>query len=196
LYSSHGAYVTVGDLRGYVPLRLMGNPPPRSAREVMKHGEAITLVVDSFSPPRRNVDLALPGVVTAVPAIAASDAAPPAPTKRTRTKKAAEPKAAAPRKTAERTVAQKKAAPKKVAAKKPAEPKKAAETTKGVARKAVATAPTASKQVAKKPSRKASPAKAAKAAGPTNATKMTDMVETPTKVTRHRRTKKAVTSSS
>ena len=35
-YSSHGAYVTVGDLRGYVPLRLMANPPPRSAREVMQ----------------------------------------------------------------------------------------------------------------------------------------------------------------
>ena len=31
-YSSHGAYVRVGDLRGYVPLRLMGDPPPRSAR--------------------------------------------------------------------------------------------------------------------------------------------------------------------
>ena len=29
-YSSHGAYVTIGDLRGYVPLRLMGDPPPRA----------------------------------------------------------------------------------------------------------------------------------------------------------------------
>ena len=34
-YSSHGAYVAIGDVRGYVPLRLMGDPPPRSAREVM-----------------------------------------------------------------------------------------------------------------------------------------------------------------
>jgi S1 RNA binding domain/Zc3h12a-like Ribonuclease NYN domain len=61
-YSSHGAYVTIGDVRGYVPLRLMGSPPPRSAREVMKQGEAVTLVVDSFAPARRNIDLSLPGL--------------------------------------------------------------------------------------------------------------------------------------
>ena len=61
-YSSHGAYVTIGDLRGYVPLRLMGDPPPRSAREVMKLGDAVTLVVTSFAPARRSVDLAIPKV--------------------------------------------------------------------------------------------------------------------------------------
>ena len=60
-YSSHGAYVTVGDVRGYVPLRLMGNPPPRSAREVMRVGDAVTLVVTSFAPARRSVELAVPG---------------------------------------------------------------------------------------------------------------------------------------
>src|SRR6266508_5548553 len=60
-YSSHGAYVTIGDLRGYVPLRLMGNPPPRSAREVMRSGERITLIVASIAPARRSVDLAVPG---------------------------------------------------------------------------------------------------------------------------------------
>ena len=59
-YSSHGAYVTVGDIRGYVPLRLMGDPPPRSAREVLKIGDAATLVVTSFAPGRRSVDLAIP----------------------------------------------------------------------------------------------------------------------------------------
>ena len=59
-YSSHGAYVTIGDLRGYVPLRLMGDPPPRRAREVLKIGDAVTLVVDSLAPGRRSVDLALP----------------------------------------------------------------------------------------------------------------------------------------
>ena len=31
-YSSHGAYVKLGDLRGYVPLRLMSDPPPRERR--------------------------------------------------------------------------------------------------------------------------------------------------------------------
>ena len=31
-YSSHGAYITIGDegVRGYIPLRLMSDPPPRS----------------------------------------------------------------------------------------------------------------------------------------------------------------------
>ena len=61
-YSSHGAYVSIGDVRGYVPLRLMGEPPPRSAREVMQLGDAVTLVVDELRPgpaqhrPRRPAD--------------------------------------------------------------------------------------------------------------------------------------------
>ncbi len=79
-YSSHGAYVTIGDVRGYVPLRLMGTPPPRSAREVMKQGEAVTLVVDSFAPARRSVDLSLPGASGHVVAAAPEEPAPaPAP---------------------------------------------------------------------------------------------------------------------
>jgi hypothetical protein len=61
-YSSHGAYVTVGDVVGYVPLRLMAEPAPRSARELMKIGESITLVVESFQPAKRSVDLAVPGM--------------------------------------------------------------------------------------------------------------------------------------
>ena len=66
-YSSHGAYVTIGDLRGYVPLRLMGDPPPRRAREVLKIGDAVTLVVDSLAPGRRSVDLALPPLAGSAP---------------------------------------------------------------------------------------------------------------------------------
>ena len=69
-YSSHGAYVTVGDLRGYVPLRLMSDPPPRSAREVMHIGDAVTLVVDSFAPARRSVDLAVPQMAPGAPVVA------------------------------------------------------------------------------------------------------------------------------
>lgn len=62
-YSSHGAYVRIDDsLVGYVPLRLMADPPPRSAREFMKVGESVTLVVDSFRPTKRSVDLAIPGL--------------------------------------------------------------------------------------------------------------------------------------
>jgi hypothetical protein len=59
-YSSHGAYVRIGDVKGYVPLSLMADPPPRSAREFMKIGESITLVVESFAPARRSIDLAIP----------------------------------------------------------------------------------------------------------------------------------------
>lgn len=60
-YSSHGAYVDVGDINGYVPLRLMGDPPPRKARDVLPHGATVALVVASYQPARRSVDLALPG---------------------------------------------------------------------------------------------------------------------------------------
>ncbi|MFM8268180.1 MAG: NYN domain-containing protein [Ilumatobacteraceae bacterium] len=62
-YSSHGAYVRIGDVLGYVPLRLMSDPPPRSAREFMKVGESVTLVVDSFVPTKRSIDLATPEMV-------------------------------------------------------------------------------------------------------------------------------------
>ena len=58
-YSSHGAYVLIGDTHGYVPLRLMGDPPPRSAREAMALGDRVTLVVSSFAPARRSIDLAV-----------------------------------------------------------------------------------------------------------------------------------------
>ena len=66
-YSSHGAYVRIGDVKGYVPLSLMSDPPPRSAREFMKIGESITLVVESFAPARRSIDLAIPTMTTVKP---------------------------------------------------------------------------------------------------------------------------------
>jgi hypothetical protein len=66
-YSSHGAYVKIGDVRGYVPLRLMGSPPPRSAREVMRLGDTVSLAVASYAPPRRSIDLAVPGAVEVAP---------------------------------------------------------------------------------------------------------------------------------
>ncbi|MBA2387933.1 MAG: S1 RNA-binding domain-containing protein [Acidimicrobiia bacterium] len=69
-YSSHGAYVMIDDVRGYVPLHLIDDPPPRSARTVMTIGDALTLVVASYSPARRSIDLAFPMMV------AATDAAP------------------------------------------------------------------------------------------------------------------------
>jgi predicted RNA-binding protein with RPS1 domain len=56
-YSSHGAYVSMGDLRGYVPLRLLGDPPPRAAREVLALGQKIDLEVVQIVASRRSIDL-------------------------------------------------------------------------------------------------------------------------------------------
>jgi hypothetical protein len=122
-YSSHGAYVRLGDVRGYVPLSLMADPAPRSAREFMKIGESVTLVVESFTPGRRSIDLAMPTMATIKPppvevpveakakraprkaakaaAKAVAEPAPPAateaaPTKKRQSKKAAAAAAPAP----------------------------------------------------------------------------------------------------
>ncbi|HUF33545.1 MAG TPA: S1 RNA-binding domain-containing protein, partial [Acidimicrobiales bacterium] len=60
-FSSHGAYVKVGEARCYVPLKSMADPAPRSAREVLERGEVRTFVVQSLDAPRRGIDLAIPG---------------------------------------------------------------------------------------------------------------------------------------
>ncbi len=101
-YSSHGAYVKVGDLIGYLPLRLIAEPAPRSAREFVKIGETVTLVVESFVAAKRSVDLAMPNMAT----IKATEPAPPAPEKPARSvKKAAKAakKASAAKKAAGKT---------------------------------------------------------------------------------------------
>jgi hypothetical protein len=89
-YSSHGAYVSVDSVRGYVPLRLMADPAPRSAREMMKIGDAVTLVVTSFAPGRRSVDLAVPEMALVAPVEhgPARAAAEPAPAAKKTAKKA------------------------------------------------------------------------------------------------------------
>lgn len=124
-YSSHGAYVRLGDVIGYVPLRLMADPAPRSAREHMKVGESVTLVVDSYHPSKRSVDLAVPGMGS-TPMLPPVTAAKKALAKKVAVKKAAAPakKAVAPAKKA----ATKKAAPVKKAPSpiKKAPPKKTA----------------------------------------------------------------------
>ncbi|NQY55287.1 MAG: S1 RNA-binding domain-containing protein [Ilumatobacteraceae bacterium] len=74
-YSSHGAYITIGDdVRGYVPLRLMGDPAPASARKVLKIDESITAVVVDFAPGRRSIDCALPDMAAKALADAAQSA--------------------------------------------------------------------------------------------------------------------------
>lgn len=170
-YSSHGAYVLIGDVKGYVPLRLMADPAPRSAREFMKIGESITLVVESFAPARRSIDLAIPEMATIkippidapkevkpkrsakkaiAPVTAADPPVAPAPRKRVSKKAAAQPETAV--------------SPNKRAAKKLAEPVAVAEPAaapakvvkKRAAKKAAAPAAVVASEpvVAKKPSRR------------------------------------------
>jgi S1 RNA binding domain len=73
-YSSHGAYVRIGEAHGYVPLRLMADPAPRSAREFMKIGDAVTLVVSSFAAARRSIELAAVGMAPAAAEVPAAKA--------------------------------------------------------------------------------------------------------------------------
>ena len=61
-YSAHGVYVRVNDVMCYLPLRLMANPAPRSAREHVKLGQSVSLVVSSFVASRRSIDVAIAGI--------------------------------------------------------------------------------------------------------------------------------------
>jgi hypothetical protein len=58
-FSSHGVYVRVGNARCYSPLKLLGDPAPRTAREVLRLGDVHTFAVFSIDTPRRGIDLAL-----------------------------------------------------------------------------------------------------------------------------------------
>ncbi|HKE75183.1 MAG TPA: S1 RNA-binding domain-containing protein [Acidimicrobiales bacterium] len=71
-FSSHGAYVTIGPARAYVPLRNLADPAPRSAKDLLRPGETRRFVVVAVDPPRRGIDLALPGVIV-VPAAPVPD---------------------------------------------------------------------------------------------------------------------------
>lgn len=97
-FSSHGAYVRVGAVQAYVPLKFLANPAPRSAKKVLRIGETRSFVVVAVDPARRGIDLALPGVD-----LAADDAepeAPPPPAKRAAKKRAPAAKKAAGKKAA------------------------------------------------------------------------------------------------
>ncbi|NDD73319.1 MAG: S1 RNA-binding domain-containing protein [Actinobacteria bacterium] len=61
-YASHGVYVKIGEVSGYLPMRLMANPTPRSAREHVKLGASMNLVVVGYTPSRRSVELAVFGM--------------------------------------------------------------------------------------------------------------------------------------
>jgi hypothetical protein len=143
-FSSHGAYVVADGVRCYVPLRFLGKPAPRSAREVLALGETRSFTVVSIAAGRRGVDLALPGFE---PEGVTVTEAPPAKRK------------APPKKAAAKTPAPKKAAAKKAAAK--AAPKKAAAKKAAPAKADTATTDAAKASTAAADGKKAAPKKAA-----------------------------------
>jgi hypothetical protein len=152
-YAANGITVKVGDISGYVSLRNMATPPPRSARDLFKLGDTVALMVSGYTPSRRSVDLGVPDVVTANLKVVDKKAAPTKSAKKATATKSAAAKAAP----AKKVVAKKAAAPaKKVVAKKAAAPAKKAAVKKAVPAKAVA-----KKVVAKKaaPAKQATPAK-------------------------------------
>lgn len=170
-FASHGAYVLVDECRCYLGLKSMGDPSPRSAREVLTVGETRSFVVQSIDAPRRGIDLALPGVhllqtergsdvaeataraVGSTNKQANAEEAPVSPV----AKKATARKATAKKATAKKSTA-KKAPAKRAAARKTAK----ATTKKAPARKAAAKKATTRKAAAKKaPAKRAATKKAA-----------------------------------
>jgi len=139
-YAANGITALIGDISGYVPLRNMATPQPRSARDIFTIGDSVTLTIVGYTPARRSVDLAVPGVVDAT---VKPSGKPAAAKKSAPDKKAAVAKKSAPVKKAVVTkapvkkVAVAKAPAKKVTAvKKPAPAK--APVKKAIAKKAPA----------------------------------------------------------
>jgi hypothetical protein len=60
-FASHGAFVSVGGARCYIPLSAMGEPPPRAAREALERGSRRIFVLQALDAQRRGIELALPG---------------------------------------------------------------------------------------------------------------------------------------
>jgi hypothetical protein len=183
-FTSHGAFVKVGEARCYLPLSAMGEPPPRAARDVVTKGETRGFVVQALDPPRRGIEIAIPefAKVSGAPseetveqeikstkkALAGKRAAA---TKKTAAKKEPVPKkAAAAKEPLKKEPVKKAAAPKKTAAKKESAPKKAAAPKAAVAKSAAATKKPAVPK--KATAKKAAPAK--KTAAKKSAAKTTE----------------------
>ena len=69
-YSSHGAYVSIGDVRGLRAAAADGRPAAaQRPRGDARSATSVTLVVESFAPARRSIDLAVPAMATAGPQV-------------------------------------------------------------------------------------------------------------------------------
>lgn len=63
-FAANGVIVKIGEIRGYAPLRLLGNPAPRRPRDVFAMGQSVTLMIAGYTAARRSVDLGLADVVS------------------------------------------------------------------------------------------------------------------------------------
>ncbi len=143
-YAANGVSVMIGDVAGYVPLKNMAQPMPRSARDVFKIGDVATLTVVGYTPARRSVDLGVPEVVASmVDSVAMRTSA----TKKSAAKSSPAKKAPAKKATAEKKPATSKPVKKSAGT----APAKKSVAKKTVAKKAVAKVP-AKKTTAKKAS--------------------------------------------
>ncbi|MGA0962447.1 MAG: NYN domain-containing protein [Ilumatobacteraceae bacterium] len=167
-FASHGAYVRVGDVSVYVSLRLMADPPPKSARAQVKIGEEVGVTIVGFVAERRSIDGAFDAVSpTAVAGISGEQ-----PDEKRRTTSATHPRrvAATKKSAGKKTPSKASSAAKSTATKETAA---SASTKKTAARKVSAKTPankTSAKKVAtavtaetKKPPAKKAPAKKAPA---------------------------------
>ncbi len=202
-YASHGAYARTGDVLIYIPLRLMDEPAPRSARSALTIGDAIAVVIVGFTPDRRSIDAALPhmaGEQTAAREMSTADSASkdaPAPRKTTARRSAASNTAAkktrattspakkspATTSPAKKTPAKKTPAKKTPAKKTPAKktPAKKTPAKKTPAKKTPAKKTPAKKTPAKTAPAKKAPAKKAPAKSPAKSPATTAARKTPAK---------------
>jgi len=86
-FTSHGAMVDVdlpdaGVLHCYIPLRGLGDPAPRKAREVLTRGQRRSFVLVGLDPPRRMAELAIPEMASHLLASAGSGGATARPPRR------------------------------------------------------------------------------------------------------------------
>ena len=185
-YSSHGAYITMGEeTRGYIPLRMMAEPTPRSAKSIMKVGESVDVVVVSFNGGRRSIDCALPDMAEAAIAEAesaqdadaiieeANEMADEQPPEATAAKKRTSKKSTAKKAPAAKKAATAKPATARTSVKKSAAGRPSGGTVERIPAKKTPVKQAAPKQSApaKTPTKKAAPKKAA--ADKTAATKKT-----------------------
>ena len=75
-FTSHGAMVDVdlpetGVLHCYIPLRGLGDPAPRKAREILTRGQRRPFVLVGLDPPRRMAELATPEMAPGLLALSA-----------------------------------------------------------------------------------------------------------------------------